>query len=66
MEIPRCTAIGFLENLRNSTFNEIHQINEEEIEEKLSKNKPIPKPLPSANRGEFLKEAKITVPDEER
>jgi hypothetical protein len=36
MEIPRCTAVGFLQNMQNSTFNEIYV-----IDEKNEKEMPI-------------------------
>ena len=45
MEIPRCTAIGFIENLQNNTFDEIYVVDEQKIEEEASKDKPIPKPM---------------------
>jgi hypothetical protein len=31
MEIPRCTAIGYLENLQNNSFQEIYAIDEKKI-----------------------------------
>jgi hypothetical protein len=35
MEIPRCTAIGFLENLQNNTFNEIQAIDQNQLEKEM-------------------------------
>ena len=62
MEIPRCTAIGFLENLKNKCFDEIYPVDEVKLEEKLSEDQPLPKPLPPKAKSEFLAGAKITVP----
>jgi hypothetical protein len=45
MEIPRFTAVGFLENLQNHTFKEIFAVDEKKIEEEVSMNKPIPRPM---------------------
>ena len=32
IEIPRCTAIGYIENLQNKSFNEIYAIDEQKLE----------------------------------
>jgi hypothetical protein len=55
IKIPRCIAIGFLENLQNDTFKEIYVVDEKKREEKVSKDKPIPK-LMSIKDKEFLLE----------
>ena len=65
MEIPRCTAIGYLENLQNKSFNEIYAIDEQKIEEDASNDKPIPKPMTDFQKEKFLAQIKITVPAEE-
>ena len=39
MEIPRCTAIGFLENLQNGTFKEIHASDQNQLEKEVSQDK---------------------------
>ena len=44
MEIPRCTTIGFLENLKNKCFDEMCPVDEVKLEEKLSEDKPLPSP----------------------
>ena len=66
MEIPRCTAIGFLENLQNDTFNEIYVLDEKKMEEEASKDVPIPNPMNNKQKEEFLSKVKINVPAEER
>jgi hypothetical protein len=43
MEIPRCKAIGFVENLQNNTFKEIYVVDENKLEKGVSQDKPIPK-----------------------
>ena len=62
MEIPRCTAMGFLENLKNKCFDEMYSVDEIKLEEKLSEDKPLPTPLSQKAKQEFLAGAKITVP----
>ena len=64
MEIPRCTAIGFLENLKNKCFEEIYPVDEVKLEEKLSEDKPLPKPLQTKEKINFLAGAKIPVPQD--
>jgi hypothetical protein len=63
MEIPRCTAIGYLENLQNKSFNEIYAIDEHKIENEVTIDKPIPEP--DIHLAKFLAQVKITVPAEE-
>ena len=46
IEIPRCTAIGFLENLKNDTFKKMYVVDAKKMEQ-VSKDKPIPKPMPN-------------------
>jgi hypothetical protein len=66
MEIPRCTAIGFLVNLQNNTFKEIYVLDEKKMEEEASKDKPIPTPMLTEDKHFFLEKIKINVPAEER
>ncbi len=40
IEIPRCTAIGYLENLQNKSFNEIYAVDEQKIEDEAAKTNP--------------------------
>ncbi len=65
MEIPRCTAIGYLENLQNNSFNEIYEIDENKIEMEATEDKPIPEPMTNMQKEKFLAQIKITVPTEE-
>ena len=66
MEIPRCTTIGYLENLQNNAFNEIYPVDEQKIEEEAAQDKPIPDPMTNQQKLEFLSHIKITVPAEEQ
>jgi hypothetical protein len=60
MEITICTAIKFLENQQNDTFKEIFVVGENKIEEEVSIDKPILRPM-SIEDGENLKKIKISV-----
>jgi hypothetical protein len=62
MEIPRCTAIGYLENLQNNSFNKIYAVDEQKIEDEAAKDKPIPEPMTNVQKSKFLAQVKITVP----
>ena len=46
LEIPRCTAIGLMENLKNDTFKKMYVVDAKKMEQ-VSKDKPIPKPMPN-------------------
>jgi hypothetical protein len=65
MQIPRCKAIGFLENLQNNTFNEIQVIDQNQLEKEVSKNKPTPVPMSNEDKQFFLEKTNINVPAEE-
>ena len=65
MEIPRCTAIGFLENLQNDTFKQIQAIDQNQLEREISKDKPAPPPMSNEDKGKFLDKIKMNVPNEE-
>jgi hypothetical protein len=45
MEIPRCTTIGFLDNIQNDMFKESYVVDEKKMEEEVSKGKHIPRPM---------------------
>ena len=66
MEIPRCTAIGYLENLQHNSYKEIYAIDEKKIEEEAAKDKPIPEPMTNVQKAKFLAQVKITVPAKEQ
>jgi hypothetical protein len=66
MEIPRCTAIGYLKNLKNNTFNEMYAVDEQKIEDETAKDKPIPEPMTNQQKLNFLAQVRITVPAEEQ
>ena len=55
VEIPRCTTLGFIENLKNTEFKEIHEINQEQLKKSWSKDKPLPTAMPTDKKVEFLK-----------
>jgi hypothetical protein len=61
MEIPRCTAIGFLENLQIDTFNENNVADEKKMEEEVSMDKPIPNAMTNDEKENFLEKVKISV-----
>jgi hypothetical protein len=54
MKIPRCTAIGFLENLQNDAFKEIYAVDEKKMEEEVSMAKTIPKTMSNEDKEKFL------------
>jgi hypothetical protein len=54
MEIPRCTAVGFLENLPNNTFNEVQAIDQSQLEKEVSKDKPASVPMSNEDKYKFL------------
>ena len=66
MELPRCTVIGFIENLDNKEFNKISKIDQEDLKQTISKDKPLSKPLPKEERDTFLGKANVKVPDSEK
>jgi hypothetical protein len=66
IEIPRCTAIGFLENLQNETFKQIQAIDQNQLEKETSKDKSAPAPMSNKDKTKFLDKIKINVPAEER
>ena len=66
MEIPRCTVIGFIENLTNEEFNEISQIDQEDVKKTVSKDKPVPKAMSKEEKDAFLEKANVKVPDSEK
>jgi hypothetical protein len=66
VEIPRCTAIGFLENLQNDTFKQIQAIDHNQLEKEMAKDKPAPAPMSKEDKGKFLDKIRINVPAEER
>jgi hypothetical protein len=66
MEIPRCTAIGYLKNLQNNSFNKIYAVDERKIEDEAANDKPIAEPLTNVQKSKFLAQVKITVPAEEQ
>jgi hypothetical protein len=53
MEIPRCMAIGFLNNLQNNTFNEIQAIDQNQLENEVPKDKRTPVPIPNEDKQKF-------------
>ena len=65
IEIPRCTTIGFIENLKNDYFDEISPIDQEDTQKRFSKDLPLPKPLSKEKQEEFLSHANIKVPREQ-
>ena len=65
IKIPRCTTIGFIENLKNEYSKEISQIDQEAYQEKFSEDLPSPKPLPKEKQEDFLCHANIKVPKEQ-
>jgi hypothetical protein len=64
IEIPRCTTIGFIENLNNEYFK-ISPIDQESALQKFSEDLPLPKPLSREMQEEFLAQANIKVPKEQ-
>ncbi len=65
MEIPRCTAIGFLKNLQNETFKQIQAIDQNQLEKEISKDKPAPAPMSNEDKIKILNKIKINLPAEE-
>jgi hypothetical protein len=65
IEIPRCTTIGFIENLNNEYFNKISPINQESTQQEFSENLSLPKPLSKEKQEEFLAHANIKIPKEQ-
>ncbi len=65
IEIPRCTAIGFLKNLQNDNFKQIQAIDQNQLELEISKDKPAPPPMSNKDKGKFLDKIRMNVPDEE-
>jgi hypothetical protein len=65
IEIPRWTAIGFLENLQNETFKQIQAIDQNQLEKEISKDKPAPAPMSNKDKINFLNKIKSNVPVEE-
>ena len=53
-----CTVIGFIENLDNEDFNEISQIDKEDVKNSTLKDKPLPKPLSKEEKEAFIEKAK--------
>ncbi len=53
MEIPRGTAIGFLENLQKYTLKEIYVVDKKKIEEEVSMKIPNPKPMSKEEKENF-------------
>jgi hypothetical protein len=54
MEIPRFTAIGFLENLQNDTFKDIYDVDENKVEKEVSQDKHTPTPMSNDDKIKFL------------
>jgi hypothetical protein len=54
IEIPQCTAFGFIDNFKNDYFKEISQIERGSAQQKFSENLPLPKPLPWKSKKNFL------------
>ena len=44
--IPRCSNIGYIENVKNPCFDEISEVKKNEWEAKVSANAKIPEPEP--------------------
>ncbi len=53
MEIPRCTAIGFLENLANDTFNEIFVVDEKNRKKRHQRINPSQKQCQMKKKDNF-------------
>ena len=65
MELPRCTVIGFIKNLNNDEFCEIAQINQNNVKQSVSKDKPLTKPLSQEERRAFLLKARFLIKKQE-
>ena len=66
IEIPRNTTLGYLENLKNKEFNDISVIDQEKVKEDFSQDVPLPKPMSDSVKVDFLAQANIKVPVQER
>ena len=66
--IPRCSSIGYIENVNNPCFDEISEVKQKEWEAQISENPKLPEPEPMSNeeKENFLAQAKINVPVEEK
>jgi hypothetical protein len=65
IEIPQCTTIGFIENLNKDYCKKISHIDQEFTQQKLSKDLPLPKPLPREKQEQFLAHANVKVPKQQ-
>jgi hypothetical protein len=54
MDIPRCTAVGFLENLQNDRFKEIYVVDENKLEKEISQDKPASKSISNEDKIKIL------------
>ena len=61
-----CTTLGYLENLKNKEFNNISVIDQEKVKEDFSRDVPLPKPMSDSVKVDFLAQANIKVPVQER
>jgi hypothetical protein len=66
-DVPRCSNIGYIENVKNPHFDKISEVILNEWELKVSKNTKHqePAPLSQEDKAKFLAQAKINVPIEE-
>jgi hypothetical protein len=54
IEIPRCTTIGSIENLNNEYFGKISPIDQEDTQQRLSKDLPLPNLCQKKSKKNFL------------
>ena len=66
IEIPRNTTLGYLENLNNKEFNDISMIDQEQVKQDFSHDAPLPKPMSESVKVDFLAQANIKVPAQEK
>ena len=58
--------MGYLENLKNKEFNNISVIDQEKVKEDFSRDVPLPKPMSESVKVDFLAQANIKVPVQEK
>jgi hypothetical protein len=66
--IPKCSNLGYIENVKNPHFDNISEFYSNEWEIRVSQNPQLSEPesLSQKEKAKFLAQAKINVPIEER
>jgi hypothetical protein len=53
LTIPRCSSIGYIENVKHPHFDQIPEIKSNEWEIKVSQNPQLPEPEPPVSGGKL-------------